>query len=419
MNLTHSKKTVFLTLLCVCGLASAAPLPADPGDNEKAKDILIGMSGAFSGTSSELGQKLLAGMSLYFDHINDTSGVHGRRVTLQIYDDGYNPGPAISNTVKLIEEDRVLALLGYIGTPTVTRVLPILNLYQKDQVYLFFPFTGAEPQRRKPYDGFVYNLRASYHQETSGLVNNFLAVGRNRIAVFYQVDAYGRSGWDGVRQALIENDLDLVAEATYTRGTAYKHPFDEQVRILKDSGANAVISIGSYAAAAGFIRDARNSGWDVPVANLSFVNSDSLLDLLSRENAKTGVDYTGHLINSEVVPNYLDSDLQAVEQYRQLIQRRGQMDDNRKSMGFVSLEGFLNARLMVEILRRMGGAIDRGKFRSIMNGITNYDLGIGQKLTFGPGDNQGLDQVYFNTVVDGQWVTIEDWRKWKIHVGTF
>ena len=237
--------------------------------------------------------------------------------------------------------------------------------------------------------------------------------------MFYQIDAYGRSGWDGVRRALNERGLDLVAEATYTRGTAYGHPFDEQVRILKDSGANAVISIGSYAAAAGFIRDARDSGWDVPVANLSFVNSDSLLDLLSRENAKTGVDYTRHLINSEVVPNYRDSDLQAVEQYRQLIQDRGQLDDNRKSMGFVSLEGFLNARLMVEILNRMGAAIDRSKFRSIMNGITDYDLGIGQKLSFGPGDNQGLDQVYFNTVVDGQWVTIEDWRKWKIHVSTF
>lgn len=120
-------------------------------------------------------------------------------------DDGYNPVPAIENTIKLIETDKVFLLFGYIGTPTVTRVLPILKRYSDESAYLFFPFTGAQPHRQYPYDQFVFNLRASYHQETEGLVNHLVSIGRRKIAVFYQADAYGRSGWNGGRMTCREN----------------------------------------------------------------------------------------------------------------------------------------------------------------------------------------------------------------------
>ena len=114
----------------------------------------------------------------------------------------------------LMLEDRVFALFGYVGTPTVTRVLPMLKKFQDQTVYLFFPFTGAQPQREPPYADFAFNLRASYRQETAGLVDNFVSLGRKRIAVFYQADAYGRSGWEGVRRALREHGEKIVAEAT-------------------------------------------------------------------------------------------------------------------------------------------------------------------------------------------------------------
>jgi ABC-type branched-subunit amino acid transport system substrate-binding protein len=105
-----------------------------------------------------------------------------------VYDDGYNPVPCIENTIRLIEKDNVFLLFGYVGTPTVTRILPILKRYENRNVFLFFPFTGAQPHRRDPYDKFVFNLRASYHQETGELVNRFVSIGRKKIAVFYQAD---------------------------------------------------------------------------------------------------------------------------------------------------------------------------------------------------------------------------------------
>src|SRR5439155_18295569 len=133
------------------------------------------------------------------------------------------------------------------------------------------------------YDEYVFNLRASYRDETAGLVDHFVTVGRTKIAVFYQIDAYGRNGWDGVREALDRHDhLRIAGEATYRRGAAFTESMRKQVEILRESDPDAVVCVGAYAACAAFVRDARDAGWDVPVANVSFVGSENLLSLLKR-----------------------------------------------------------------------------------------------------------------------------------------
>src|SRR5205085_1716124 len=90
--------------------------------------------------------------------------------------DGYNPIPAIHNTIRLVEQDDVFALYGYMGSPTTVRILPLLKAYDDRHMYLFFPFTGAEPQRRQPHSDYVFNLRTSYSQETVGLVEHFMEI---------------------------------------------------------------------------------------------------------------------------------------------------------------------------------------------------------------------------------------------------
>ena len=154
-------------------------------------EIVLGVSAAFSGPSRALGTELYRGSMAYFSHLNENGGVNGRRLSLRLLDDGYQPDPCVANTIELMRDDSVFLLFNYVGTPTVTRALPVLKKFRDQQVYLFFPFTGAEPQREPPYGEFAFNLRASYRQETAGLVDNFLAIGRRRVAVFYQNDAYG------------------------------------------------------------------------------------------------------------------------------------------------------------------------------------------------------------------------------------
>ena len=157
------------------GTALAAPVlraRAQGGVTDTA--FTLGMSAAFSGPSRGLGIELYRGASAYFGHVNDNGGIGGRQVALTTYDDGYQPDPSVRNTVSLMLEDDVFLLFGYVGTPTVTRVLPLLKKFQERNVYLFFPFTGAQPQREPPYGEFAFNLRASYRQETAGLVDNFV-----------------------------------------------------------------------------------------------------------------------------------------------------------------------------------------------------------------------------------------------------
>ena len=379
------------------------------------------MSAAFKGATGGLGIELYRGSMAYIEYVNSHGGIHGKSLRIRAYDDGYNPIPAIENTIRLIEKDNIFLLFDYVGTPTVTRILPILKSHSNRNIILFFPFTGAQPHRQFPYDQFVFNMRSSYHQETEGLVDHLVGVGRKRIAVFYQADAYGRSGWNGVRLTLAKYGLKIAAEATYKRGTKYSESLKRQVEILMRSGADAVISIGAYAACAAFIRDARDAGWDVPIANVSFVGSEFLINLLLDTGKERKKDYTFNLINSQVVPSYEDTSLPAVRQYREYMDRYNPAPPRRLTeagykplrYSFVSFEGFLNAKLLAEILRRMGKDPQKSDIRRSVEKIRSLDIGIDAKVSFGPDRHQGLNKVYFTTCENGRFVPLRDWNRWR------
>jgi branched-chain amino acid transport system substrate-binding protein len=398
--------------LCLILLAPAS-VPAE--------ELVVGMSAAFTGASRGLGIELYRGSMAYLEPVNRRGGINGKKIVIRAYDDGYNPTPAIRNTIKLIDDDDVLLLVNYVGTPTVTRVLPLLKNYRKKHIYLFFPFTGAEPQRQPPYSDFVFNLRASYQNETEGLVDHFVQLGRTKIAVFYQADAYGRSGWEGVKNALAGYGLKINGEATYRRGTEFSASLKQQMAILKAAGAEAIVSIGSYAACAGLIRDVRDSGWKVPIANVSFVGSEAMADLLWQLGKAKGSDYTSNLINSQVVPSYEDRSLPAVKEYRQRMDEYGAKvphlwsasDYQPLRYSFVSLEGFLNAKLLVQILSYLGPVAAKSRIKETVEDLRNLDLGIGSLISFGPDKHQGSDRIYYTTLDDNKFVPLVSWDRWK------
>jgi branched-chain amino acid transport system substrate-binding protein len=401
--------------------ADSSPLASLAASERKpADEIVVGMSAPFNGSSRSLGIELYRGSMAYFDHVNSKGGVHGRKIVIKAYDDGYNPVPAIENTVRLMEKDNVFLLFDYVGTDTTTRCLPLLKLHRNESIFLFFPFTGAEPQRQQPYGEFVFNLRASYYQETAGLVDYFIQIGRKKVAVFYQIDAYGRNGWEGVRAALARHDLKMAGEATYRRGAAYEESLKQQVDILRRTDADAVISIGSYAACAAFIRDARDAGWNVPIANVSFVGSENLLELLQKAGQANGTDYTLNLINSQVVPSYYDLSLPAVGEFRQLMARYQPMPPHEllneeyepAPPSFVSFEGFLNAKLLVAVLESMTQPFDRKQLKQAAEAMHALDLGIDAPVSLTADRHQASDQVYYTVVRDGRFEPLTDWTNW-------
>jgi len=386
-----------------------------------ARTIKIGTSAAFTGTAAALGTELYRGAQAYYDEINDRGGIHDRSITVAVLDDRYEPLPCVMNTLHLLEEEGVFLLSGYVGTPTLTRALPFIKQYANEHdedLAVVGVFTGAQPQREPPYGEYVFNIRASYRQEMMALVDQFWRAGAREFGVFYQIDAYGRSGTDGVARGLARRGATIAAEATYARGARFEDDMSLAAKTLREGRVDVVLCTGAYQGCAAFIRSARDLGWNVPISNLSFVGSEAVLGLLTEHSRKTGRDYTRAIINSQVVPSYDDLALPGVREYRALMDKNNpaiphSLRDPRytpRRYSFVSLEGFINAKVIVEGLRRAGPNLTRHRFRQVLESLHDFDLGIGAPLNFGPNRHQGLDSVYFTRVEKDRWVPITDWK---------
>ncbi|TMQ20950.1 MAG: ABC transporter substrate-binding protein [Candidatus Rokuibacteriota bacterium] len=382
-----------------------------------AREIRIGMSAAFKGTAGGLGTELYRGAQAYYDEVNVRGGLYGRTLTVVGLDDKYEPLPCVKNTIQLLEKDSVFFLSNYVGTPTLTRALPVIKRYADQQVVLVGNFTGAQPQREAPYVEHVFNVRASYRQEMAALVERFWALGARNFGVYSQADAYGRSGTDGVSRALAQRGAKIVAETTYQRGARFEDDVNPAANALRQAGVDVVLCTGAYQGCGAFVRTARDLGWGVPISNVSFVGSDAMLRLLVQHGKSTGHDYTRALVNSQVVPSYDDVSLPGVVEYRALMDRfnpavPASLKEDKYSpqhYSFISLEGYINAKVVVEALRRAGPNPTRLGFRQALESFKNFDLGIGAPLSFGPERHQGLDNVYFTRVEGERWVPIADW----------
>jgi branched-chain amino acid transport system substrate-binding protein len=386
-----------------------------------AEELVFGQSAAFSGSSKALGSELWRGAQAYFDYTNKNGGVNGRRIRIEALDDGYEGNRTLINTINLVNKKKVFNLFGYVGTPTIVKALPGIQKLSKKNITLFSNFTGAQPQREEPHRKNVFNIRPSYRQETSEIVKHLVKIGHRQIAVFIQFDAYGRSGADGVGKELKRHNLKITAEATYKRGIEYKTNVLKQVEYIKESGATAVVSIGSYNACAAFIRDARNSGFKGPIANVSFVGADSLLRLLKNEETISGVKLTHKLINSQVVPPWNDISIPLVKEYQEMMDKfKPKIPIELKAInytsskyGFVSLEGFLNAKVLVSILKKAPKELTRREFIKAVESTDSLDIGLPETISFSSQKHQALNKVYLTTIQNGEYIIIKNWDQFK------
>lgn len=361
-------------------------------------EILVGVSNVQTGPSAWLGQDLLFGSQAYWDTVNANGGIFGRKISVVLKDDQYEPDPAVQNTNALITKDKVLFLFDYVGTPTLTRTLPLLKYYEEEKIVNIAPFTGASAQRRPPYNQYVFSIRASYSEETSALVRYLYGQGFRRFAFFGQADAYGKSGEVGMSEALAKFGLQPVESVSYKRNIPFETDMNPQVNLLRAAGADVVIAVGTYAPVAGFIRDARMAGWKIPVANLSFVGARTMLDKLTDASAKSGRDFTINLINSQVVPLPDDESYALVRDYCAHVKPAGR--------GFVSLEGWLNAVVVTEALRRAGPSPSREDLIRGMESLHGWDPGLGLKLEFSPTNHVGMHRVWLTRTEHGHWVPV-------------
>jgi branched-chain amino acid transport system substrate-binding protein len=355
-------------------------------------EIEIGSSCALTGHASFLGISYIHGAECYIDHINERGGIHGRRIKLITYDDGYDPPRCVFNTQKLINEDRVFALFCYVGTPTSVEIIPIV---EEAKIPLLGLFTGANTLRH-PFRKYIFNVRASYYQEISAMVKH-LVEDRNlsKFAVFYQYDAYGLDGLTGTELALKKYGLKPVAQGNYTRGTM---DIEKSLDSIIASDAEVVIMVGTYDPCAKFIKNARARGFNPVFHNVSFVGGNELA-------RKLGCNGEGVFITQVVPSPDARALLSAADQYCSLLQKY--FPDENPS--FVGLEGYINSKVLIKGLKWAGKDLTREGFIKALESMDEVCLGIGLPLSFGPKNHQGLDTVYFTEIKCGKLELITAW----------
>ncbi len=359
--------------------AGGGPTPANPGVSSER--ILFGQSAAFSGPAQELGRNMRLGIETAFKEANDTGGVYGRRLELESRDDAYEPEAAIANTVSLIHEEYVFALIGAVGTPTSRSATPVA---ESAGVPYVAPFTGAAFLRDAKWST-VINLRASYNQETEEMVARLTRdLGIERIAVMYQDDSFGRAGYRGVRLALDRRGMEPVAIGVYPRNTT---AVKTALLDLRPANPEAVIMIGAYEPVAALVAWARHTEFDPVFMTVSFVGSNALARELGPSGAGVFV--------TQVVPFPTDETIPVVASYLSALEAY----DRSAVPGFVSFEGYVAGRLAIAGLERCGLQVDRSCFLASLRGSGIVDID-GFKLSYGDGDNQGSDAVFLTVIGD-------------------
>jgi branched-chain amino acid transport system substrate-binding protein len=366
---SNQLRIAFALVISLCGAAALAE------DGVTDNKIVFGQVAALTGPAQDLGQGMRQGILAAFAEVNRGGGVSGRTLELKSRDDGYEPEKTVEATKAILDEDKVFALVGAVGTPTSKASQPIATAAK---VPFIGPFTGAE-FLRNPYNRYVVNVRSSYYEETEAWIEHLtkdLAI--SKIAILYQDDAFGLAGLEGVQRALAKRNMALVASGAFKRNTiAVKSAL---LDIMK-AQPEAVVTVAPYKPVAEFIKLAHQVQLNALFVAISFVGSDSLAKELG--NGGAGV------VISQVVPSPWDDSLPVVASYQHALTAA----DATAKPGFVSLEGYVVGRLVVDTLKRMKGEPTR---EGLLDAIAAAPFNMGGvTLTYGPAKNQGSDQVFF------------------------
>lgn len=347
-------------------VAAGSAVLALPALAQSDRRLVLGQSAAFTGPAAQLGIQMNRGARVFFDAFNAAGGANGHTIELKTLDDGYEPDRCKANTDRFIKDD-VFALFGYVGTPTSLAALPLVN---DSKMPFFGPFTGAEALR-EPFAKSVFHVRASYYDETALIVKNLTQLGLNKVAVFYQNDAYGKAGLEGVTRALKPLNLAPVALGTVERNTV---AVSQAVKDIASKFPDAVVLISAYKSCAAFIREARKAGYGGTFYNVSFVGTQALADELGKEGR-------GVMI-SQVMPFPFSTTTPISREYLDAVAKAG----GDATPNYSSMEGYLAAKVFAEGLKRAGRAPTREALIAGLESIQNANFG-GFNVHFGAKDH--------------------------------
>ena len=376
-----------------CALITGIAVPSSPAETPGVTDnsILIGSCSALDGPAHFLGRQTVLGASAYLHMINDGGGVFGRKIQLEAFDDSYDPEKAPA-CFKRMTKEGVFALGFFVGTPTAKVYVP---LAQEEKIPVVGLFTGAQ-MLYEPLKHDIINVRASYYDETREQVDKLWEVNVRKIGVIYQDDPFGKAVLDGVKLALQKHSATPAVLGTFMRNTA---DITDGLKQVMAARPQAVVIAGPYAAAAAIVKQAHLDGWHPQFLTVSFVGTEEFIK-------EAGSDAEGTVI-TQVMPPYDRMDYPTVALYRQCLTKYSPGE----APTFVSLEGFVDAMVLVEGLKRAGKDLTREKFIAGIESIHEMNAGLGPKLilSYSASDHKGFDNVYPTIVKNGQAALLADW----------
>jgi ABC-type branched-subunit amino acid transport system substrate-binding protein len=354
-----------LTRRQVLSSIAFAPLAAAA---QEASAIRICQSTALTGPLGDLGQAMHQGAKACFDAVNAKGGVNGRKIELVTLDDGYDVKRALANAGQFLADGSTFALFNCMGTPMIDAMLPQVI---ETGMPFFAPFTGAQLARPKNARN-VFNIRASYADEAEQQVQHLATIGIKRIAIACQANSFGKEVYEGARTAMEKHQLKEAAVATVENtgvdaaGAATK---------LVQANPEAVIVGLAGKPALEFIKAMRAQRRGLALYALSVMGAAATLKAL-------GDDAQGVAI-SQVVPAPGKTVVPVVREFRQAWTASG----TKLEPSHLALEGYINARVFVEALKRAGRNPSRERFVDATWQMRKLDLG-GFEIGFNePGRN--------------------------------
>jgi len=389
-NLSFFREICAAVLLLVLSALLTSAFAETPGVT--ASEIKIGSCSALDGPARQLGLETVLGATTYFDYINDQGGVNGRKLRVASHDDGYDPDNAAA-CFNQLKKDDVFSAAFFVGTPTAAKYVP---LAEADKMPIVGLFTGA-PFLSQPPKRYIINVRASYNDETREQIDNLWKSGIHKVGVIYQDDTFGAVVLEGVKLALSKHSAAPVGLGKFARNTL---DVDKGIEDVQNAKPEAVVLAGPYAPAAKIVKDAHARGWKPLFLTVSFVGTEAFINA-------AGPDAEGTVI-TQVVPPYDRTELPTVKLYRDALGKY--MSSTKPS--FVSLEGFVDAMVLADGLKKAGANPTREKFIDAIEAMHDFNAGLGDSmhLMYSPHHHQGFDHVYPTVVAGGKPQLINDWQ---------
>lgn len=339
--------------------------------------ILIGQTVGLTGTVAGPVKEVIEGNNAYLSQINKQGGIYGRKIEIRTLDDKFDPKLTYANAETLIQKEKVFALFQGRGTPHTQAILPLL---EANNVPLLAPSTGAaifhEPAHR-----LLFNIRAKYQDEVIKAVEHFSTIGITSISLLHVDDAFGEDGLEGFKKAMEARKLTPVAITRFARvNPDFKATAAE---VIKAQPA-ALIIVSSASNTAGVIKAIRAQGGQMQIMTMSNNSSNAFVKELGPAGAGVVV--------SQVTPapHLLSTPLG--QEFKVAAKASG------ATISYAAMEGFVNAKVLVEALRRAGPKLTREGFIKALESMQRVDFG-GLMVTYGPKDHTGSEFVEL-TMID-------------------